>query len=198
MQPTPEPGDFVAALAAEQPGEGDRADHVDRVGAGPAGQVGGVEVQAGPEQFGPEVVGDHTGIGSLQGADAARGFQCPRRVEPARDPVPVLESRKKVRVDADVGAFRLRRQRVSELLGRLSRQVWDWMWSPTRMRSTAAIQAVQVWRVQSAGPAMSGCSAASHRPILANTTRWVSRVPVRVSRWRASVRPRAPRPGRCR
>jgi hypothetical protein len=38
---------------------------------------------------------------------------------------------------------------------RLSRQLSDWMCSPTCMRSTASIQAVQVWRVQSAGPVIS-------------------------------------------
>ena len=111
-----EPGDFVAALATEQPGEGDRADHVDRVSAGPAGQIVGVEVEAGPEEFGPQIVGDHPRIGSLQGPDAARSFQCSCGVEPARDPVPVLDVAEEGAGDANVSAFRLGRQRLSQLI----------------------------------------------------------------------------------
>ena len=95
--------------------EGDRADHVDRVSAGPAGQIAGVEVETGPEEFGPQIVGDHPRIGSLQGPDAARSFQCSCGVEPARDPVPVLDVAEEGAGDANVGAFRLRRQRLSEL-----------------------------------------------------------------------------------
>ena len=77
----------------------------------------GVEVEAGPEKFGPEVVGDHPRVGSLQGPDAARGLQCSRGVEPAWDPVPVLEVAEEGAGDPNVGAFRLRRQRFSELFG---------------------------------------------------------------------------------
>jgi hypothetical protein len=113
----PEPGDFVTTLAREQPGERDRADHVDRVGSGSYRQVGGVEVESRPEKFGPEVVGDHPRVGSPQSPDAARGFQCSRGVETARDPFPVLDIAEEGAGDADVGAFRLLRQRFSELFG---------------------------------------------------------------------------------
>ena len=75
--------------------------------SGSSGQIVGVEVEAGPQEFGPEIVGDHPRIGSLQGPDAARSFQCSCGVEPARDPVPVLQVAEEGAGDANVGAFRL-------------------------------------------------------------------------------------------
>lgn len=85
-------GDLIAALAGEQPGEGDRADHVEGVDAAVgAGQVGGLQVEPGPQQLGPDVVGDHVRVRPGQGAQAARGSQGLGRVEPAGDPLPFLQ-----------------------------------------------------------------------------------------------------------
>jgi hypothetical protein len=56
----PEPGDLVAALSGEQPGQRGGADEFHRV-AGAArdrGEVAGLDVQPGPQQLGPDVVGD--------------------------------------------------------------------------------------------------------------------------------------------
>ena len=78
-----QPGDLVAALTGKQPGERDRADHLDRVHAAVGGQVGGVEVESGPQQFRPDAVGDHPGVWAQQRAEAARGGQRPSGVEPA-------------------------------------------------------------------------------------------------------------------
>ena len=86
-----EAGDLVAALAAEQPGERDGADQLKRVGPPVRGQkVLRGEVQAGPEQLGPDVVGDHARVRPEQGLDAARGAERVRGVEPPRDPLPLL------------------------------------------------------------------------------------------------------------
>ena len=57
---------------------------------GVAGQIGGVQVQPGPQQLGPHLVGDHAGVGADQGGDAARHGQRAVRVEPAADPFPFL------------------------------------------------------------------------------------------------------------
>ena len=87
----PQPGDLVAAQAGEQPGQRDRPDQFHRVvGVGAAGQVGGLQVEPGPQQLGPYLVGDHPRVGADQGVDAARDGQRPVGVEPAREPVPFL------------------------------------------------------------------------------------------------------------
>jgi hypothetical protein len=79
-----QPGDLVVPLAGEQPGEADRADHLEGMdSAVGAGQVGGLQVEPCPQQLGPDVVGDHTGVRPEQGAQAARGSQGRGRVEPA-------------------------------------------------------------------------------------------------------------------
>jgi hypothetical protein len=51
-----------------------------------------------------------------------------------------------------------------------------WMYSPTCMRSIAATQAAQVWRVHWPGSVISGCSAVSQRPALAIAPRTMPRV----------------------
>ena len=85
-------GDLITALAGEEPGEGHRADHLDGVDAAVSpGQVGGLQVEPGPQQLGPDVVSDHPGIRSDQGSQAARGAQGRGRVEPAGNPFPFLQ-----------------------------------------------------------------------------------------------------------
>jgi hypothetical protein len=88
----PQPDDLVAAQPGEQPGQGQCPDQLDRVVAarGRAGQVAGLDVQAGVQQLGPHVIGDHPGIGADQRADAARDGQRAGGIEPAGDPLPFL------------------------------------------------------------------------------------------------------------
>ena len=64
----PQPRDLVAAQPAEQPGQRDRPDQLHRVvgAGGVAGQIGLVQVQPGPQQLGPHLVGDHAGVGADQ------------------------------------------------------------------------------------------------------------------------------------
>ena len=56
----PQPDDLVAALPAEQPSQRDGADELHRVtgAARDRGEVAGLDVQPGPQQLGPDVVGD--------------------------------------------------------------------------------------------------------------------------------------------
>ena len=89
----PQPGQFVAAQAAEQPGECDRADQRHRVVGvgGVGGQVVGFDVQPGPQQLRPHVVGDDDPrVGADQRGDAARHRQRAGGVEAAREPLPFL------------------------------------------------------------------------------------------------------------
>ena len=49
-----------------------------------------VEIQARPEQFRPDLVGDHPRVRAEQSRDAARGRQRALGVKPARQPFPFL------------------------------------------------------------------------------------------------------------
>ena len=90
--PDPQAGDLVAAQPGEQPGQRDRADQLHRVvgACGGAGQVGVGQVQPGPQQLRPDVVGDHSRVGADQCCDAARHDQRAGRVEAAGEPLPFL------------------------------------------------------------------------------------------------------------
>jgi hypothetical protein len=72
----PQPGDLVAALPGEQPGQRDRADQFQRVEVPGLGlrEVVFREVQPGPHQLRPDLVGDHPGVRAEQGGDAAPGW----------------------------------------------------------------------------------------------------------------------------
>jgi hypothetical protein len=88
----PQAGDLVAALPAEQPGQGDRADQFDRVEEPGTvhRQVSSLQVQPRPHKLRPDVVGDHPRVGAEQGTDAARGGQGAFGSEPAGQPLPLL------------------------------------------------------------------------------------------------------------
>ncbi len=87
----PQPVDLVAAQAGEQPRQRDRPDQLHRVvGVGAAGQVASIEVQPGPQELGPYLVGDHPRVGADQRGDAARQRERAAGVEPAREPFPFL------------------------------------------------------------------------------------------------------------
>ena len=88
----PQPRDLIAAQAGEQPGQGHCPDELDRVDqrAAVGRHVLRCEVEPGPQQLGPHLVGDHPGIGAEQGTDASGDGQNTGGVEPARDPLPFL------------------------------------------------------------------------------------------------------------
>src|SRR4029453_9813124 len=81
--PHPQPDDLVATQPAEQPGQHQGAEQFDRVfAANRVGvDVGVLEIEAGPQQLGPDVIGDDTGIRTDQGPDAAGSGQRPGPVE---------------------------------------------------------------------------------------------------------------------
>jgi hypothetical protein len=53
-------------------------------------QVGGLQVQAGPQQLRPKIVGDHPRIGRDEHGDAARERERATRVKAAGEPLPLL------------------------------------------------------------------------------------------------------------
>ena len=111
-----QPGDLVAALAGEQPGQGDRADQLERVvRAGLRGrQVAGGQVEPGPEQLRPDVVGDHPRVRAAQGGDAARDGQGALRVEAAGHPFPFLAVAEEPAQRVDLPGLGSRGQRLAE------------------------------------------------------------------------------------
>lgn len=82
--------DLVAALAGEEPGQCDGADQfhgVDGTGFA-AWDIVGLQVQSGPQQFRPDVVGDYTRSWADWRVDAARQGESALGVEPAWQPTP--------------------------------------------------------------------------------------------------------------
>jgi hypothetical protein len=89
----PQPGDLIAPQAGEQPGQCERADQLEGVVAagGGAGEIRGLEVEPGPQQLGPDPIGDDAGVGGDQRGDGAGHRQGPGGVEPAGNPFPFLQ-----------------------------------------------------------------------------------------------------------
>ena len=114
----PQPGDLVAALAGEQPGQGDRPHQFQRVEVPGLGlrEVAGLQVQPGPHELRPDVVGDHARVGAEQGRDAARDGQCPLRVEAPGDLLPFLQVAEERAEHGEVAGLGGRFQRLAELV----------------------------------------------------------------------------------
>ena len=93
-----QPQDLVGSQPGEQPHQRGRADELERIPrrAGPAAvgvqrEILAGQVQAGPHQLRPHVVGDHARLGSDQRGDRARQPERAAGVEPALDPFPLLD-----------------------------------------------------------------------------------------------------------
>ena len=98
IAPTPQAEDLVDAQAGEQPQQRDGADELERIPrrAGSAavhvlGRSSTLEVQPGPHQLRPDVVGDHARVGPDQRRDRPGDPDRATRVEPPLDPLPLLQ-----------------------------------------------------------------------------------------------------------
>ena len=113
-----EPDDLVAAEPAEQPDQRQGAQQLDGVLA--AGRavvdVAVLEVEPGPQQFRPHVIGDHPRVGADQRADAARGGQRAGRVEPAGDRSPFLAVAEELACPGQQPGLGPRHQRLADTL----------------------------------------------------------------------------------
>ncbi len=94
----------------------DQLERVEVPGLG-FGQVGGVEVQAGPQQFGPYLIGNHPRVRAEQGRDAARGAERPLRVEAAGQPFPLLAVAEERPDRRELGGLRRCLQRFADAIG---------------------------------------------------------------------------------
>ena len=83
--PDSQPDDLVAAESTEQPGKYQCSEQLDgmlaadRVGV----DVAVLQVEARPQQFGPDVIGDHAWVRTDESADAARSGQRASGIEPS-------------------------------------------------------------------------------------------------------------------
>ncbi|MFE0514157.1 hypothetical protein [Streptomyces sp. NPDC058964] len=88
----PKAGDLVTALAAEQPGQRDRANQLQRIEQPRPvlRKICGRQIQSGPQQLGPDLVRNHAPVWAEQSGDAARGGQRALGVEPPGQTFPLL------------------------------------------------------------------------------------------------------------
>jgi hypothetical protein len=112
-------GDLVAAQPAEQPGHRHSPDKLHRVAqaVGVDGEVFGLDVEAGGQQFGPDVISDHPGVRADQGMDAAWCREGPDWVETPPDPLPLLQVTEERPGRGEIAGLRARRQRRAEACG---------------------------------------------------------------------------------
>src|ERR1700682_6301228 len=82
----------------------------DRVGV----YVAVLQVEARPQQFGPDIVGDDAWVGADQSADGARGGQRAGGIEPSGDPAPLLAVAEEVARPGEQAALRARHQRLAD------------------------------------------------------------------------------------
>src|SRR3954447_26089345 len=103
--------DLVAALAGEQPGQRQRADEFEGIGADTTdGEVIGPEIEPGPQDLGPGVVGDDPRLGAEHPAHAARGSERGRGIEAPNAPAPFLAVAQERPGRADVTGHRRGRE----------------------------------------------------------------------------------------
>jgi hypothetical protein len=113
----PQADDFRAAQAAEQPRDGQGAHQFYRVavsGVAARRKIRLVEVEPGPEELRPQIIGDHPRGRADQGLDRPRGGQGPRRIKAPGHPAPLVAVPEKLAHRPGVALLRSRRQRVTE------------------------------------------------------------------------------------
>lgn len=112
-----QPDDLIGALAGEKPGQCDRADQFNGVEGPGLGhwQVRLGQVQSGPQELGPDLVGDHTRVRAEECTDAARGGRHPVGVETARQPLPLLTVHEEPAQRGDSPGLGRSLQRLAEL-----------------------------------------------------------------------------------
>jgi len=96
----PQPQNLVVAKSSEEPSRRKGSAHLDGIAVGSklpspgraaTREVVGYEVEAGPDQLGPDIVGDDARVGADQGEQALRRSQVSYGIEPSRDQLPLLE-----------------------------------------------------------------------------------------------------------
>ncbi|WP_331740124.1 hypothetical protein OG613_45415 (plasmid) [Streptomyces sp. NBC_00015] len=138
--------DLVIAQATEQPGQGQHPEELERIAEAvePGRQIVGADVEPGPQQFGPDVIGYHPRVGAEHRRDGSGRRQRAYGVEPSGYPLPFLKVAEESAGRGEVARLAVRRDRLTcpfLVTGDSLDAV------PTRSLSTAATQAAQVWRV---------------------------------------------------
>src|SRR5271167_751695 len=82
----------------------------DRVGV----DVAVLQVEARPQQLGPDIVGDYAWVGADESADAARGGQRASGIEPSGDPAPLLAVAEELACPGEQAALGARHQRIPD------------------------------------------------------------------------------------
>lgn len=86
--------DLIHAQTAEQPDDGERLHKPERIemrSVESGTEIRLSQVQASPEQFRPDVVGNDPRARTDQRTKASGGREAPSRIEPPRDPAPFLD-----------------------------------------------------------------------------------------------------------
>src|SRR6266542_1323298 len=113
----PQANEFIATQAAEQPRDDERPYQFHRIAIASVAarcEISVVEVEPGPQEFRPQIIGDDAGVRADQGLDRPGRGQGARRIEAPGDPAPFLAVAEELAHDPEVVVFRSGRQWLPE------------------------------------------------------------------------------------